>query len=134
MKSRLSSRSTTPLIEIIIVLFFFAFVCTVLLQMFLLSDEKSKLSENLIKADLVATTILEQQKGTSIAEGKQAYYYDRDWKLCGKDDAAFTAEVRVSVEKTSAGTLFSGTVAVYELRRDILEQLISLPFGDYRPA
>lgn len=156
MRARLSSRSFTPLIEILIVLLFFSFVLTVVLEVFAASEAKSVLSADINRAVLVAEDCAEHLKGkgvqlyngTEILEGfaseksgaSRLYtrMLDRDWnRVADEEEAHYLIQVTLTEAKSQSGTLISGNIIVYRIpaggdinRREILTDL---KFGDYSP-
>ena len=150
MRAKLSSRSITPLVEILIVLFFFAFLCTVILEMFASADAKSQLAADVNGAAVLAqncaetirnkeSTLLTQSlPGFQLAEtGGQRVFtrlLDGDWNETNESGARYLMEIKLKKGDSTAGILTTGTLTVYRLSGTSRQILIELPLGEYTPG
>ncbi len=153
---KLSSRSITPLVEIVIVLFFFSLLCTVVVEMFVSSEQKSRLSADVAQAVIVAGDCAERLKGDSAAaaagdrlpngyerreeEGRAILScgLDEGWNQTLSGEPRFLIEQVLSTEPADAGTLVSGRIDVYRCTyqdgTENRELLTRLDFADYQPS
>lgn len=152
MRAKLSSRSVTPLVEILIVLFFFAFVCTVVLEMFASADAKSQLAADINRAAVAAQNCAETIRGREssllseslpdfeIADaGSQRVFtrwLDKDWNTSEKSGARYLMEIKIKKADSAAGILTKGTLSVYRVENGGASKqvLIELPLGEYTPG
>lgn len=108
MKGRNISRSNLFLIELIIVILFFAFASLIAMQIFLKADEIASDTDTLNGAIMAAQTAAETEKATSFQDLKvlsKNTYYDEDWKITEKKNKAYTLKRSIKLEKRTAGTL-----------------------------
>ena len=115
------SRLSVFLLELIIVIVFFALASAVLLQVFAKADELSDRAENLSCASAAATDAAERQR--TIPPDRletERYYYSESWELLSDssddgDSPAFYAEASPEFDVGNAGTLVSFTITVCEI-------------------
>lgn len=108
MKGRNISRSNLFLIELIIVILFFAFASLIAMQIFLKSDGLASDTVTLNGAIMAAQTAAETEKAASFHDLKMLSkntYYDEDWKITQKKNKAYTLKRNIKLEKRTAGTL-----------------------------
>ena len=152
MRAKLSSRSVTPLVEILIVLFFFAFVCTVILEMFASADAKSQLAADINGAAVLAqncaetirgresTLLSESLPGFQVAEAGGLRVFtrllDRQWNGTQESGARYLMEIKLKKADSTAGILTTGILTVYGLESGGASRqvLIELPLGEYTPG
>ncbi|WP_130861225.1 hypothetical protein [Bacilliculturomica massiliensis] len=112
------SRLSVFLLELIIVIVFFAMASAVLLQVFAKADQLSDRAENLSCAAAAATDAAEGQRILSPEEIEtRRYYYDENWEPLaeGSGPPSFYAEAAPEFSVGEAGTLVSFTITVRQI-------------------
>lgn len=135
-----SSKRIAPLVEIVLVIFFFALLSAVTLQMFAAAYKQSSRSEALSVAAVVAQNTAEQFKnGTAPKDaaftplengGIYQIYYDKDFKSVSTG-GRYMLELYYTKGLAAGGKSLTGRVTVYESSDS--EVLMELKLGDYQP-
>lgn len=135
-----SSKRIAPLVEIVLVIFFFALLSAVTLQMFAAAYKQSSRSEALSLAAVVAQSTAEQFKnGTPPKDaaftkldngGIYQVYFDKDFKQVSAG-GKYLLELYYTQTATAGGQSLTGRVTVYE--NSDAEVLTELKLGDYQP-
>jgi hypothetical protein len=90
MRGRLSSKAVTPLLELVVILFFFAFMSTMVLRLFAMSYQRSMEARDINRALWAAQDVAEGLRGGMAPEelgltrhmtGESSFtqYFDADW-------------------------------------------------------
>lgn len=141
--------------ELVIVLFFFSLICTVVLEMFVTSDSRSSRAEEVNHAVRLAGNCMEALKGNSqealdgslVLDGYRveeneggcvvSMALDKEWKPTQDEAPQYLAEIKLNGAEQPGGTLVSGQMYVYRLsyedtveKREILTQM---EYADYIP-
>ena len=150
MRGRLSSKAVTPLLEVVVILFFFAFMSTMVLKLFVMSYQRSVLARDINMALWAAQDVaeglrggvgirdfgLEQQYGMNPT---YTLYYDADWNPMGIHGQDTLYELRIEISMTHPGAaLEEGSISVYrvEQKDGTVTQtvmLANLPFAHHTP-
>ena len=142
MDERVKAHSNIMMLELVIVIGFFAVISTFLMKMFVAADEAQKDAKNISEATILAETVLEKLSAgeelgfDAVTEGSKkamVAYYDKEWK---RSDTSSRYEVKVyeSDEEVAAGVLRSYEVVVTkELQEagDMGEEILSLSTKKY---
>lgn len=126
------SRSNLFMIELIIVIVFFAFAGTITLQLFLKANHITVETVGLNGAIMVAQTAAETAKSTEFEDLEKipvATYYDKNWQPTHKEAAVYTLITKINFEKTSAGAMATFNQSITSNK----ESIYSLKSQKYYP-
>lgn len=108
-----NSRSNAFLLELIIVVLFFAVAAAVLLQIFARADALSRDASALSYAVIAAEDAAERQRSLPLGQLQPSrIYYDREWQPSSENDAAFAVDVTPDFEVHDGGSLASFSITV----------------------
>ena len=117
--AKTSGKTNSFLLEMILMILFFSVSAAVILQLFASSHNIQKQSSSKNEALLYAQTLAEEFKASGqnllarTSEQTEERYLDENWQETGKDNAVYTAQIKISNQSTAAGHLFSATVSVF---------------------
>lgn len=137
-----AGKPNSFLMEMLLVLLFFAISAAIVLQLFASAYRKGRESTVKNEAMLYAQTVLEQihvkndpvaflttEKGFAAEKGHYTLLLDEDWRPCGEEDCRYRVTIDATLTPTEAGQMFSGTLQIQE------ENLIcELPLAVYLPG
>lgn len=92
------SHSSLFLIELMIVLVFFALASTVCIQLFVQSHLLSQSTAEQNEAILLAESMAEEFRAADGDISAKDVYYDKNWSVCSREEAAYTREVALRTE------------------------------------
>jgi hypothetical protein len=122
-----ASKAKLFLIELIIIILFFAFSGAVCMNMFAAASRMSAHSTELTNASMVAQSAAEVLKsggeerladvlGAQYADGSYLLYYDADWNTVSAAEGVYRMEIIVG----SSGGLLDADVAVKKNENDLI--------------
>lgn len=92
------SHSSLFLIELMIVLVFFALASTVCIQLFVQSHLLSQSTAEQNEAILLAESMAEEFRAADGDISEKEVYYDENWSVCSREEASYAREVTVRTE------------------------------------
>ncbi|WP_027399647.1 type II secretion system protein [Anaerovorax odorimutans] len=120
------TKSNLFLIELIIVIMFFAFASTITLQVFFKANEKSADSTALNGALMVTQAAAEKAKSityTDLNKIAETEYFDENWNPSNVENAKYTLNTKIKTETKNSGIMVtltykakSSTETIYELK------------------
>jgi len=159
MRGRLSSKAVTPLLEVVVILFFFAFMSTMVLRLFVMSYQRSILARDINMALWVAQDVAEGLRGGMTLEDmgmkpeefpdNRSYqihqgFYGAEWQPSSFEDARYVLMFgpHWNPENTNGGILYEGNISAYRidgrtesgrLSAELVTLLTSFPFAHHIP-
>ncbi len=137
---RASSKRIAPLVEMILVIFFFSLLSAITLQMFASAYSQSKRSQVLSVLTVEAQELAEQFKGGLPPEkasftkvnngGFYQIFYDKDLNRV-QSGGEYMMELYYYTEAAAGGEHLTGRVTVYAQSNS--ENLFELKLGNYQP-
>lgn len=118
---------------------FFSVSAAVILQLFASAYIIQKQSSSKNQALLYAQTLAEEFKASEqellslISEQTEERYLDENWQETEKSTAVYTAQIKITGQKTTAGQLLSATVSVFEAGAES-HLLCQIPATLYLPS
>jgi type II secretory pathway pseudopilin PulG len=126
MRGRLSSKAITPLLEVVVILFFFAFMSTMVLRLFVMSYQRSILARDINQALWAAQDAAEELRGSivflpvdvpdgTVWQGYELRYsqeYDADWNPIDTEDGVYRMSYGMLWDRHDAGALLTGSIVV----------------------
>ncbi len=142
MKARLSSRSVSPILEVLVILFFFSFVITLVLQIFSFAYQESVRAADLSAATMQAQTLAERLKAgdqSFLAQANQTsdgytLLFDAEFAPATADEAHFIALITVDEQALSSGTLLSAELNISYYNTQENDTLCMVPITGFTPA
>lgn len=124
------SKSGVFLIELVLVILFFSFCCTITLQLFVKSALLSKNAKDLSNGMMVAQSAVEKDKRMpfqALVPGEQTIYFHQDWSAADEADSTYALQSKVSFSPQEAGTMAELSYTIYKGE----EQIFSLEAKKY---
>ncbi|MCI6859017.1 MAG: hypothetical protein MR867_06965 [Eubacterium sp.] len=126
------SRSGLFLIELVLCILFFSLTAAVCIRVFVRSHEISAHAQNLYQAQTEAANVAEIFEGSDsfLGDLKKYYpdleegaavkqiFYNKNWKMCGKEHAAYVMKIFLDREDTMEKmklSVYSGKNEIYHL-------------------
>ncbi|MGI5892278.1 MAG: hypothetical protein ACOX7H_06045 [Bacillota bacterium] len=119
MKIKNLSKTHLFLIELIVVILFFSFACSIAVQVFAKADHLEGNATALNESMLAVQSAAEIDKNTDLQEidlARQPTYFNKRWQIVDSENAAYKMTYQVDLQNREAGTMaiFTYTVASIE--------------------
>ena len=147
MSYKRGNKSAAFLVEMIIVILFFAIASAITLKLFVSAHLQSRLSTETDRAVVLAQTAAEGMSSSGSIGGALSYlsakaeekndsgctvYFDENWQPSDKAEGSFEMSISASDEDTSSGKLVSWSILITKLEGNT--EIYTLDGEKYIPA